>query len=981
MPDNPFKDIRNKSDEEIKQFIMNNCGGPNVSQGGLYPLHIAAYESGYKQVISVLIDMGANINALDSQGSGTPLHYATMFGAVDAIETLLSRGANVNATNANKATPLHLATQKGKIDSIKVLLSHEASVNAKEINGRTPLHIASAEGFVVAVNILIAHKAEVNATDSAMQTPLHDAVRFGKNAVVKALLANGADTSAVESRDETPLLTAFTFGNLDAVIELLPYVSDINAKYSSGFTLLEIVTNKHWERAEIGEEIASLLVGHGADVTINGMRENLLDKRNRGVNASIVNYLYSLITKIDQIFEQYQDKISQNPNDATIYFNRGYEFYQQFIFAQAITDFSQCLLLDPAYLNAYELRGATYQRLLQWDKSIEDYNQAINIDSHYKYYNARGLAYRMMGDLKLAKQDFEKVLSLQSNDTYANEQLKEISDECFQRGCMYFNNGLYDQAIVEYSQSISLNPNNLDALVNRGETYQRIQQWDNSIDDYNQAIRVNPRFEYFNGRGTAYRKKGNIDLAKQDFEKVLTLHPNDIYAKQQLTAMSYECIQRGKNYYNDGLYDQAIVEFGQSISINPNNLDAFVNRGGTYQRIQQWDNSIEDYNHAIRIFPRYEFFYGRGTAYRKKGNLDLAKQDFEKVLTLHRNDSYAIEQLKEMADECFQRGYKYFNDGLFDQAIFEFSQSISFEPKNLNAYELRGATYQRKLQWDKSIEDYNQAIKIDPHYKYYNARGLAYRMMGNFKLAKQDFEKVLSLQPKDAYAKEQLKEMTDECFQRGNKYFNDGLFDQAIVEFSQLISLEANHLKAYEFRGEAYQRKLQWDKSIEDYNQAIKIDPCYKYFNARGLAYRMMGDLKLAKQDFKKVLSLKPDDEYARTQLKEITYGFYKKILIPIIVVVIVFIIIFAIKPNILSGSKTVATDAVNKLVGNTQTATVTSNVRFRAKPSTEADVITTLNKDEIVTITGKTQDGWVPVSYKGNSGWVRREYLQFDEN
>jgi tetratricopeptide (TPR) repeat protein len=56
---------------------------------------------------------------------------------------------------------------------------------------------------------------------------------------------------------------------------------------------------------------------------------------------------------------------------------------------------------------------------------------------------------------------------------------------------------------------------------------------------------------------------------------------------------------------------------------------------------------------------------------------------------------------------------------------------------------------------------------------------------------------------------------------------------------------------AYNNRGVAYRLKTEYDKAIDDFDEAIKLRPNYpNAFNNRGVAYRNKGDLEHALADY-----------------------------------------------------------------------------------------------------------------------------------
>jgi hypothetical protein len=92
-----------------------------------------------------LLDRGTSPNV--SSGGMTPLHYAVLLGDGRAVRMLLEKGANPNAQDAAGETPLILAIRRGDRHMGTALLDFGANPNVRDRAGWTPLQLVAGDDF------------------------------------------------------------------------------------------------------------------------------------------------------------------------------------------------------------------------------------------------------------------------------------------------------------------------------------------------------------------------------------------------------------------------------------------------------------------------------------------------------------------------------------------------------------------------------------------------------------------------------------------------------------------------------------------------------------------------------------------------------------------------------------------------------------------------------------------------------------------
>ena len=111
---------------------------------------------GDSDMIELLLDSGAEVDAVATDSGYTCLHYAASMGHVESCELLIRRGADTDALTFRQETPLHLAIARGHSNVVALLLKYHARLDIRDKNGVTPLRLAEAgrKGEIV---IMIQH--------------------------------------------------------------------------------------------------------------------------------------------------------------------------------------------------------------------------------------------------------------------------------------------------------------------------------------------------------------------------------------------------------------------------------------------------------------------------------------------------------------------------------------------------------------------------------------------------------------------------------------------------------------------------------------------------------------------------------------------------------------------------------------------------------------------------------------------------------
>jgi tetratricopeptide (TPR) repeat protein len=300
------------------------------------------------------------------------------------------------------------------------------------------------------------------------------------------------------------------------------------------------------------------------------------------------------ITLWNDVIEKFPQKIP------TAYYSRGIEYGDLGQWDKAIDDYSIAIEIDPKFSDAYSNRGVAYGNLGLWDKAIDDYKRAIEIDPKISMtYSDCGIAYGNLGQWDKAISNYNKAIEIDPKFTQAYSN----------RGIAYANLGQFNEAISDFSKAIEIDPKFVEAYSNRGIAYRNLRQYEKSITEYSKAIEIDPKYKnaYYN-RGIAYMNLGQWGKAISDFSRAIEIDP--------AYSMAYFCC--GIAYGNLGQWVKSIANYTKAIEIDPKFVEAYSNRGVAYGKLGQWDKALSDFSKAIEMAPNFtEAYTNREIAYKK----------------------------------------------------------------------------------------------------------------------------------------------------------------------------------------------------------------------------------------------------------------------------------------------------------------------------------------------------------------------------
>ncbi len=301
--------------------------------------------------------------------------------------------------------------------------------------------------------------------------------------------------------------------------------------------------------------------------------------------------LYLRTKKTNDAIHACTTSINMAPQNAVVFYYRGRAYFEAGNFQKAIEDFDKAINLDATIeIGCYIGRANANAHLNSIDRTIEDLRKAIKIDSD-DFPRQMDMAFtrgesentpearqrifdlgRELVDDKPFSPALQKALfnRFVSNNSVAIAEFDELVKQypqCVElylyRGETFSDIGEEEKAIDDYSKVLQLEPANPDAYLYRARTFIMRKEYTKAIDDLNQLIKVRPdRFAYIMRSG-AYSAIGDTKNSLEDRKRFLTSARNTSIARNNPSAEDFSKLLKRDldRYFSKVLAKKAQVDF------------------------------------------------------------------------------------------------------------------------------------------------------------------------------------------------------------------------------------------------------------------------------------------------------------------------------------------------------------------------------------------------------------------------------------
>lgn len=196
-------------------------------------------------------------------------------------------------------------------------------------------------------------------------------------------------------------------------------------------------------------------------------------------------------------------------------------------------------------------------------------------------------------------------------------------------------------------------------------------------------------------------------------------------------------------------------------------------------------------------------------------------------------------------------GMAYDRAEMYGKAIEEFNEALRLDPGYIEVLNNLAVTYHRMGLVDEAIEKLKRALRTRPGYPEAHCNlGNIYTSTGRFGEALAEFEMALSLHPENALVH----------YGMGNVYSEQEKPTDAIREFQEALNLDPNYLPARISLGTLYSRQGRHDDALREFQEALRLDPeLPEAYHGIGSVYYESGSFEKSANAWIRAVYLEPE--------------------------------------------------------------------------------------------------------------------------
>jgi tetratricopeptide (TPR) repeat protein len=382
-------------------------------------------------------------------------------------------------------------------------------------------------------------------------------------------------------------------------------------------------------------------------------------------------------------------------NDTKSLEDQGWQFFNQKLYDEAIEVFDEIFKKEADNLAAFQGKIASLRKKRDFVGANEWLAKALNAHPKHpgilseqawlfleqkKYDEAIGAFDEVLKVIRSDEGIFLWQISLLRSQRHFEEARKLIKEagQIFpeslrirnERGWLHFYEMQYDEAIETFEEILEKDPNDESALQGQIASLRLKGHYAEATKLANKALNhLSKSPGIYSERGWISFEQGYYEKAEADFNKVLTLIPDDPFAHIHL---AWSLVRQE----TDTSLDNAAKHCREALSLEPDLAEAFGCLGNIAFKKGRIREAEAYFLRSIQVNAKRGHYADLGALYIQMGRYEEAKEKLEGALNNNPNDAYAHIEMGDL----------YLQTEKVKEAIREFRLAAVIDPHNPDSF-------------------------------------------------------------------------------------------------------------------------------------------------------------------------------------------------------------------------------------------------------------------------------------------------------
>ena len=639
----------------------------------------------------------------------------------------------------------------------------EYRANASIVSQEALIDAIKAQDVFLALDLLRSG-ANLNAVDRTGSTPLIIAIANGDNRNAAPLIFLGADVDIQNHRGDTAGMLAVKTDNLEALVWLFEKNADLSLKNSDNKDMMDFAI------ANGNEEIISALLTEAIDqkryYILSDWVARLEEQRDQKADSIALKMAADrkkLLNELAAALIEYDNALIKDPQNALAVLGRADVFFLMKLYEAAFEEYQRANGLYSFYSEAWlglaktrmhlaDMNPETEQRKPAYEQAREEAKRALEINVAYTeaYYYHGLILVRLSafqeGDsrkktLEYAVEQFDKALALNASYTPAFEA----------KGDALRLLGEFEKALVAYAAYLKIDPERLEIIEKRGDTYvemaetakakskpnDEIANYKSAITEFEKVVRVDADNErVWKKVGNSYGKlqdiaidaarkaqlngeyktqdemeasaKGYAEKASRAYEKYL-----EVLEKKKLEDDLEIREKLGFSIFYRGSYSEALRVFAEILKEYADRYASLFGKARCHFELQEYEMALQVFS-QLAGYPEYDTY----TAFLHAETLFAleryaeAKAVYEKAVALRDQKEKGL----KIGEIWYQLAFIASLDGRYKDSIDLVNKAIQDNPTFAKAYFFKGEELFKHEEYAEALLALIKAVSLDGSY-------------------------------------------------------------------------------------------------------------------------------------------------------------------------------------------------------------------------------------------------------------------------